>query len=232
MAGGNARDLLFNNTLGDVYPPQPAPPLPDKDARDYALERLRDYMCALIFRRTNAPGLPSIPFRLPPDSIQIQQPDDLKNLPLPGIGIVPGRGVHESFGLGPPVIQEKTAGIAGPGTALLRNGDYVEDFIIEVWGSKKAERRALVAGLKSALRANDGSYSIYLSLPQYWNMTAEFTLNESQYLDGDEVSRNRRRAHIMVTMRVCEVTLTNVRRLNASVETTVLDGNVVTELDC
>jgi hypothetical protein len=224
--------LLKNNTLNVVYPPQPLPVLPDKDARDYALERLREYFCSLIFRRTNAPGLEAIPFCLPFESVLIQQPDDLKDAPLPGIAIIPGRGVHDTYGLGPPTVLEDTVGVAGPGTALLRAGDYIEPFIVEVWGSKKAERRALVAGLKAAFRANDGSSAIFLSLPAYYNETAAFELIESQYIDGDEVSRNRRRAHLMVTMRVCEVTLVNVRQMNADVATTVLDGNVFLTLDC
>lgn len=232
MAGGNPKDLLFNNTLGEVFPEQAAQPLPDKDARDYALERLKEYFCALIFQRTGGIGEPSIAFQLPEDSVHIAQPDDIKNLPLPGIGIIPGRGVHETYGLGPPVMLEKSVGIAGPGTALLRRGDYVENFVVEVWGSKIAERRALLAGLKSALRASDSSSSIYLSLPSYFDMTAGFMLNESQPIDGDEVSRNRRRGHLMVELRVCEVTLTNVRELNTSVGTTVLDGNLTMGLDC
>lgn len=228
----SALELLFNNTLGYVLPEQSASLLPDKDAREYALERLREYIAALVFRRTNEAGQESIPFQLPEQSIQIQQPDDLKDLPLPGIGIVPGRGYHEGFGLGPPNIIDSTQGVAGPGTALVRNSEYVEQIVIELWGSKKAERRALVAGMKSALRASDGSYGIYLSLPAYYGLTAGFALDESQYIESDETSRNRRRGHLMVTMRVTEVTLVNVRQLFASVETTVLDGSVTLELDC
>lgn len=224
--------ILFNNTLNVVYPEQETPQLPDRDARDYALRRLRDYICSLVFRRTNAPGMEPIPFRLPPESVMIEQPDDVRDAPLPGVGFIPGRGVHETFGLGPPVVIESSKGIAGPDTALLRNGDYVETFTIEVWGSKKAERRALLAGLKSALRASDGSSGIYLSLPDYFNQTAGFELIESQPIDADEVSRNRRRAHLMVTMRVCEVTLINVRPMKADVTTEVLDGNLFTTLDC
>lgn len=232
MAGGNPQDLLYNNTAGVVYPPQATQPLPDKDARDYALERLREYMCALVFHRTGVEKQPAIPFQLPKDSVHIAQPDDVKDMPLPGIAIIPGRGVHETYGLGPPIVIDGSEGVAGPGTALRRLGDHIENFIIEVWGSKKAERRALLAGLKSALRASDSSSAIYLSLPDYYNMTAGFMLNESQPIDGDEVSRNRRRGHLMVELRVCEVALTNVRELNSSVDTRVLDGNLTLELDC
>lgn len=223
---------LYNNTLNNVYPPQATPPLPDKEARDYALEALKAYICSLIFQRTNAPGLPPIPFQLPPDSVQIEQPDDIEDLAMPGIGIIPGRAVSETYGLGPPVILDKTEGIAGPGTALQRQGDHVESIIIEAWATKKAERRALAAGIKAALRASDGSSSIYLHLPNYWGMTAGFELDETLRIDGDEVSRNRRRAHVFVTMRICEVALTNVRTLNTTLDTTVLDGNVFLTLDC
>jgi hypothetical protein len=223
--------MLANNTYGVVYPPQPLQPLPTKDAREYGLERLRDYICSLRFYRSNAPGQPPIPFALPETSVLIQQPDDLKDLPLPGIGIVPGNGTHEPFGLGPPSILDETEGVAGPGTALQLSGEYREQVVIEVWGSKKAERRALMAGLKTALRASDGSSAIYLTLPDYYDTTVGFELVESLYIDGDEVARNRRRGHIVVDMRVYELAVVNVRELIVSAHTTVLDGNVVLTLD-
>jgi hypothetical protein len=153
----DAAALLWNSQVGVVFPAMAPAALPDKDARDYALEALRNYFCALIFRRTNAEGLDPIPFQLPLDSVQIQQPDDVKDLPLPGIGIIPGLGMHEQFGLGPPTVLEGSEGVAGPGSALLHLSDYIETVVVEVWGSKKAERRALVAGLQAALRQSDSS---------------------------------------------------------------------------
>lgn len=215
-----------------VSPATSTVPLPDKEARDYALERLRDYICSLVFRRTNAPGQPSIPFQLPPTSVLIQQPDAMKDLPLPGVGIVPGRGFENSYGLGPPELVDATVGIGGPQTALLRIGEYTEQVTIEVWGSKVAERRALMAGLKAALRAGDSSAAIFLHLPDYWGIRASFLLDESQYIDGDEVLRNRRRAHLFVTMTVPQVVLTNARELQPAVSMTVLDGNGQLTLDC
>ena len=225
-------DFLFNSTLNRTYPNQQLPKLPDKDARDYALEALRKYLAALIFRRTNAEGLDSIPFQLPLDSILLYQPDSPKEAPLPGIGIIPGLGVHNSFGLGPPGLLDDTFGIAGPNTALQHISDYIEPITLEVWGSKKSERRALMAGLKAALRANDSSYAIYLKLPEYYDMQASFFLESSEYIDGDETARNRRRAHLNLTMTVCEVAVVNVRMMNASIETTVLDASAHLKLDC
>lgn len=226
-----AQDMLYNNTLNQVWPLVPPPPLPDKDARDYALEVLRDYICALEFQRTGAVGGPTIAFTLPEKSVCIYQPDDIKDAPLPGIGVVPGLGVHDSYGLGPPPLIDGTEDIAGPGTQLQLQSEYVEPFVLEVWGSKHAERRALMAGLKAALRASDGSYSIGLKVPAYYDQVAIFTLNNSQYVDGDEVSRNRRRGHLMIELRIDEVQVVNVRPITPSVDLKVLDGNVYPALD-
>lgn len=224
--------LISNSTLGNVWPAMPAQPLPDRDARDYALNALRKFFSYLVFQRTNAKNLPPISFQIPKDSIQIYQPDDIKNAPLPGIAFLPGRGVHDTYGLGPPEVVEATAGIAGPNTALVRSGVYNETITVEVWGSKIAERRAIVAGLKSAMRMSDRTSAIRLKVPDYFNQTATFSLSESQYVDGDEVSRNRRRAFLMLDMSICEVFVTNVVNLRSDATYQILDGNINLTLDC
>lgn len=218
------------NTFGNVWPPKPALPLPDKDPREHALERLREYICALEFMRTGDVGGKPIPFRLPLNTVFIAQPDSLVDLPLPGVGIVPGRGAHNTFGLGPPEVRDETFNVFAPGTAVAQLGEYSEVITIEVWGSKIAERRALMAGLKQAFRASDSSTAIYLSLPSYFGSVASFELVESLYIDGDEVARNRRRGHLFLNMRVCELALVNVVSLQVLDEVTVIDGNVSDEL--
>src|SRR5690606_5486901 len=110
--------FINGSSLNAVYPPRPRPPLPDRDARDYALRRLREFLAALVYRRTGAPGQPTIAFRVPKLDIHIHQPDDITNLNMPAFGIVPGRGFHETFGLGPPQIIDGTEDLYGPGTAL------------------------------------------------------------------------------------------------------------------
>lgn len=226
-----ANAVLFNNTLGEVYPIQEQPDLPDKDAREYALERLQEYLSTLVFRRTGGEGQRAKGFKIPKDDIHIFQPDDLVNATIPGIGIIPGRATHETYGLGPPSVIDGTEGVLGPGTALLRLADHIETITLEAWGSHHPERLAILSGLKQALRANDGSSSIWLSLPDYFGMAAEFAMMESQPVDGDEVLRNRRRGHIFVRMQVCEAIPVLVRQMNASLQTTVLDGNLYPTLE-
>lgn len=228
----NAANFIFGSTLGTTWPAAPAQKLPDKDARYYALNALRTFISLLIFHRTNAPGERPIPFVVPKGSIMTEQPDDLRSAPMPGIAFLPGRVSHDTFGLGPPVAIEGTEDLHGDGTVLVRGGEHIETIILELWGSKIAERRALLAGLKVALRSDDGSTSIRLKLPEYYDQVVSFSLVDSQNIDGDEVSRNRRRAHIFLEMSVCEVFLVNTTTFEPTVDCQILDGNVNPALDC
>lgn len=223
---------FINSTLGTVWPPRAPQPLSSKDARTHALERFKLFISLLQFQREGAPGQPPIPFFLPLDNIHLAQPDDIADLHMPGIGIIPARGTNDAFNLGPPIIQEDTVDKFGPGTAVVRSSTYEETFILEVWAEKIAERVCLIAGLKEAMRLGDTSYSIRLTLPDYFGLVAQFALADSQYIDGDEVSRNRRRGHIFINLQVCEVFLTNVTPFRADVHTTILDGMLGSGVDC
>lgn len=226
------------STLNEVLPARPRPPLPDRDARDYVLQRLRKFLSVLTFQRSGGPE-GNFAFKVPIQNIHIYQPDDVTNAKMPGFGIIPGQGVHEPFGLGPPEPLEDTFDLYGPGTALVHKSDYIERIGIECWGSKHAERRALIAGLNEVLRSNDSSYALRLKIPAYYDQVAELSLDETAYVDGDEVARNRRRGTLYVKMQVPELALANFNlmrpelitsRAEAGVE--VLDGNVYPSLDC
>lgn len=220
--------LLTGIPFGKVYPPEPPPAgLPDKDAREHALERFADFISLLVFQRTGSIGGKPISFRVPRESVHIFQPDDVKDLTFPCIGILPGRGVHESYGLGPPVMLDDTVDLFGKGTVLVRQSDYTETIVVEVIGAKHAERRAIVAGLKEALRAVDDSYATRMILPDYFDQVAEFSLNDSQYIDDDHAVRNRRRAHLFVDLVVPEVFLVRYREFRPEVAVEVEDGQVL-----
>jgi hypothetical protein len=151
-----------------------------------------------------------IPFQVPIANILIEQPDDPKVLKFPSIAFLPGVGSNEPIGLGPPKIMEETVDKFGDGTALVLASEFSEVFIVEVWASTRAERRALVAGISVALRSVEESYSTRIMLPDYYDQIAEFWLVETRYIDDPDVVRGRRRAHLMVGMRVPEVHLTNI----------------------
>jgi hypothetical protein len=204
LAPGSATPFLYTAPSGRLA----LTPLPDKDARHHALERLRDFLLLVTFRREIAAGEPDgRAFRV--KNIHDEMPDDVVDLQFPSIGFLPqpGPGVHESLGLGGPVILESTYGLYGPGTAVVRFGEYIEPFTIEVIAPKKATRRAVVAGLEVVLRMDITSGTLTLSLPDYFDALAEFELTGKLYIDDPYVAQNRRKVHLYTTLTVSDLWL-------------------------
>ena len=205
---------LCVSPYGRVWPVRAEKPLPDTDTRTIGLRRLAQFLSLLRFqRRGTVPGYP-IEFRIAPENIHIEQPDSEKELKFPAIGILPGRGTSEPLGIGPAKVMEKTWNQYGNGTVLVMQGEYIEDITIEVWGTHRAERRALVAGISAALRSSDDSYSTRIRLPEYYDQVVSFSLDGQQHIDDVDVVRGRRRGFLFVRMRLPEVQLINVNPLN------------------
>jgi len=191
--------------------------LPDKDARTYALARLREFISLLTFSRTMARNEAARHFRLHRTSIHPYQPDSPTDLNLPAVAFIPGSGSTQNTDLGPLEVAAGSEGKLGPGTALLRLGEYVETFTIEVIAGKQATRRAIVGGLRVALQD-----PLRLSLPDYFDATAIFELGESRLIDEAQASLNRRRAQLTVTLRVAELAPVRLARFRPEVLTEVV----------
>lgn len=202
---------------GTVVPLRARPKLQDRDSRDAAMRRLRDFIALVVFQLTGDQAKPTYPFSIPKDNIFTDQPDDLEKLPQPGVGFVPARGTHVPFGLGPAVAMEHTRDLYGEGTVLVKQSEYVEQFTVEVWTDKIAMRRAILAGLKQLFRMSDASYALQLTLPNYYDQVASFTLDDSQPIDDDAAVRNRRRGHLYVELRVTDVSLVNYVELDPTI---------------
>lgn len=224
--------FAFSPPYGSVWPPRPSQPLPDKDAREYALERFALFISLLVFRRTMAPGQKARGFRIPRQRVHVYQPDDVEDVAFPAVAFIPGRGYHEEFGLGPAMPIEETADVYAPGTVLVRQSDYVETFTVEVLSAKHAIRRSVIAGLKQVLRSSEERLSTDLVLPDYYDQVAQFSMAESEYIEGPETVKNRRIGHLYVELRVPEVFLTNyvplvpIVDLGGPDQDNVFDGNV------
>lgn len=205
---------LCVSPYGRVWPVRAEKPLPDTDTRTIGLRRLAQFLSLLRFnRRGTIPGQP-IEFKVAPENIHIEQPDSEKELKFPAIGILPGRGSTEPMGIGPAKVLEETWNQYQLGTVLVLQGEYIEDITIEVWGTHRAERRALIAGISAALRSSDDSYSTRIRLPEYYDQVVSFSLEGQQHIDDADVVRGRRRGFLFVTMRLPEVQLINVNPLN------------------
>lgn len=219
--------------IGEVGPGPVAPaggplqradvPLPDFDARTRALEAFGTFLSTLEFRRTGNKGGEPIKFKIPRKSIHIEQPDHVVDLQFPSIVFLPGRASYQTFGLGPARILDDTLGKFGPGTALLNLAEYFEPITVEVWASKRAERRAVMAGIETAITSFDNSWALTLTLKDYFDVSATFALTERMNIEDPESARNRRRGHLYIELATCMVRLVNVNELTVRATVDVVD---------
>lgn len=200
--------------IGVVFPPRlDSPNLPDKGAREVSLRRFCDLLAALPFMRTMAG--PAQPFTVPRDQIHINQPANVSGAPdgvrLPYLAFLTSsadESPDDSF-LGPAIIDDDTADVYAPGTAVFWLGSHVEELQLEVVAASRSVRRAIAEGIKQVLRSSDDAGVLRLNLPDYFDQTAEFTLLGSQYTEDQDAVRNRRRALLRIQLYVPEVMLAN-----------------------
>jgi hypothetical protein len=209
-----AADLLKGSAFGRVYPGPASPPFDSHDPRDHALRTLRRFISLLRFQRVGeTPDGPTITFAIPETMIHVYQPDDVQEHgPKEGIGFLPGRATHESYGLGPPEVLDDTADKFGDGLVVVRRSDHVETIPVEIVAAKQAERNGILAGLKAALQMDDKSQALRLVCSSYFDVVASFRLDESENIDDAGATLNRRRAHLFLLLVVPEVTLVRYRR--------------------
>lgn len=215
---------------GEVFPPRPAQPLPTTDARTYALRAFADFIATLNFRRAGATPGQAIEFSIARENIHIEQPDNMEDGVFPSIAFLPGRATYDYFGLGPPYMDEATFGVFAPGTVLITPGEYKESFTLEVWASKRAERRAVLAGLEAALLNEETSTATRIELPAYYGLVASFSLDQRELVD-DDAARNRRRGHMMITLSVPIAQLVNANILRPFVQVATFDSVAASELE-
>jgi hypothetical protein len=181
--------------------------LPAYDARTHALTRFADFLAALEWSRPGNIGAPPVSYVIPREDIHLDQPDDPTSLNFPSIAFMPARGQHDQYVLGPSRVIEESYGVYGRCTVLLLQGEYIEPFMVEAWGSHIADRRSILAGIEAVLRMNQRSNALQLSLPDYYDRVASFSLLDSQYIDDPDVVRGRRRGQVALELRVPEVVL-------------------------
>lgn len=208
--------------IGLVFPPRSdAPNLPDKGARYCALDRFCDFLSYLPFMRTMA-GPPQ-PFLVPRDQIHVYRPKSPQSAPdgirLPAIAFNTSEADETTTGwLGPDILIDGSEDVYGPNTALFYLGDHVEELQLEVIASEDAQRRAIVEGIKQAIRSSDDSGAFRLSVPAYFDQDAEFLLLRSKYVEDEHAVRNRRVAQLTIQLYIPEVMLANAITLQPIIQ--------------
>lgn len=216
--------------LGTVFPVRlDAPNLPDKGAREHALRRFCEFVSLLPFMRTM--DGPAQPFQVPRAQIHINQPSAEPGAPggvlLPTIAFLTSTANETTTGfLGPDQIDDDTADVYAPDSAVFWVSDHVEDLMLEVVAATDSVRRAIVEGIKAAMHMSDDAGCLRLNLPDYFDQDAEFLLLESTYVEDQDSVRNRKKAQLKINLYVPEVLLANAvdMKIFATVQTRVTTG--------
>jgi hypothetical protein len=200
--------ILDGTPFGAVWPPKDPPPLPNEDGRTHALRALRLYLTSIPFQLPNPPG-PDRTFRLDPTRFSLEQPETPKNLLFPSIAVVEGESELRPIGL-TPYIDERSANVFGPGTALEVSWEYAERITLEIWADTRALRRSLAAGIEASLSPTEEVGGIRLQMPAYFGQTVRFSPISSARLDGELGGDRRRRAVLTLMMEFNICRLVNV----------------------
>lgn len=209
------RKLLWGTPWGEVFPKKPNPPPLATDGRSVALGTLKRYLSEITFRRSGGrddrgTALPPVDFKVASKDIQIGWPDDEKKLEFPSLVFLHGSGDYEPIGL-TAYIEEKTLDVYGPGTVVQWMSEYTETFQIEIWANKRAELRALIAGIETSLSPTELMYGLRFVMPDYYGQLVRFTPMKRQEFDEADSGKGRRRARIDVEMAFNLVALVNYK---------------------
>jgi hypothetical protein len=217
---GKIRDLLFGRPFGELFPPKANPPPLAVDGRTVALETLAAYIATLDFFRPGDTGGPPTKFRIPESNFHIEWPDYVEEMVFPSIAVVHSRASYDVIGL-VSYVEESTRDVYAPGTVLQWQAEYVETINLEVWTSKKAERRSLLAGLETAFSPTEQMSGLRFRMPNYFNELVCFTLLRREVMDEPDSPKNRRRAQLEMQMRFNIVSLVNYTTMKPQVQVTV-----------
>ena len=213
--------------FGQVFPARPNPPGLAKDARTIALEMLKTYITNLTFYRPGATGGPSIPFAIEPKNFHIEWPDYEDDLEMPSIVVLGAPVDYEAIGL-TSYLEEASRDLYGKGTVLQWMSEYTEKITLELWCSKRHERRSMLAGIETAMCPTEQMYGLRFVMPDYYNELVCFSLMGRELIDDAESAKNRRKARVEIEMRFNIVALVNYAALAPTVHT-VTDVDVDTK---
>jgi hypothetical protein len=164
------------------------------------------------------------------ENIHIEWAEAKTDAVTPSIAVQPGDHEFVPMGL-TSFLDERTRDVFGLGTVLEVQSEYVETFELEITAQRRAERRAMLAGLQSALSPTEQRFGVVFALPAYYGQTARFTPKGGRL--GHEMSEalNRRKAWLRVELRVNVVRLVHyapmIPIVRAVVDVDPLDGSRV-----
>jgi hypothetical protein len=233
------RDLFIQQPFGEVWPPRAEPPPQTVDGRTVALRIMKKYIGELTFFRPggkdqNGVAGPPVAFKVLPENIHIEWPDDPVEMVFPSIVFLSqGPAQYAAIGL-TTNLDEDSVNKFAPGTVVQIQSEFTETFAIEIWADTKPQRRSLLAGLETSLTPTETMYGIRFRMPDYYDQLVCFSLGSRMLTDDEFATKNRRKAQLMIEMRFNTVALVNVNTIDPSVKVSVdvdLDSGEPVTLD-
>lgn len=220
-------DFLFGTPWGDVFPATPNPNPKSLDGRTVALKILKQYISELEFFRVGTSfEAPPIPFTVKLEDIYIEWPDNEDSMKFPSVVFLSdGRIEYDAIGL-TGYIEEDSRDKYGLGTVVQWQSEPTETLVIEVQCTMRSERRALKAGLETALVPTEQMYGIRFRLADYYDQLVCFTLNEAEIIDGEDSAKGRRKLRLYLEMRYTQVALVRYTALTPDGASVKVDTDV------
>lgn len=200
-------EALVRGTPWGAFAGRPNPLPGAVDGRTACLRVLRRFIAELTFRRpgdkdpvTGRLGAP-IAFQIPAKDILIGWPDNVEDLRFPSIVMLAGgEATYDPLGF-TTYIEEASEGIYGVGTVLHGMAEIQETLVLDVWGSKKPELRALLSGLETVFSPSQDMATLRFRVPDYFNELVAFTLKGRELFEEPDAALNRRHFRLTFDMR-------------------------------
>ncbi len=200
----------------------PELPLPDKDAREYALQAFIDYLSTITFQMTGAKQGQTVPFKIPLKNMFIEWPayEDIADkgeddFPRVGFEILEETDEYPGFVASE---VEGTDDLFAPGTILTKTGEHVETMDMHILCRNRAERRAIIAAIGLVMNPVQEITGLRFNLPLYFGAACRITLEGGGRVEDQDATRNRRLLKFKILLRVPNFYLVKLDQFNPQVE--------------
>lgn len=202
--------LLAGTPFGTNFYGRANPPPPAADGRTAALKILRLYISELTFYRPGKKDGMAIPFQIGEEAMYIDWPENEEHLfVFPRIAMISASPAqYAMIGLNS-YVEEETRDRFAPGTVVQWQSEYTETIGLEIYASSKPELRAIISGLEVAMTPTEQWYGLRFKVPEYYDQLVCFALANRENPAEDMAADGRRRAKLMLEMRMNMVALVN-----------------------
>ena len=98
-------------------------------------------------------------------------------------------------------VDEGTENTFAPNTVVIWQGEYIENFVLEIWAKTKQERRSMLAGIEKYMSPLQQMAGIRFRMPDYYDQLCCFSLQSREIVDDEAAQFARRKARLVIELR-------------------------------